>query len=202
MMKWSLFFFSFVLAGCSCSGGVNRTDSEPFLDMVQQNPIKPQEGTPEGTLQMISPPEGTRARNRSYYPYSNQPLKAAAELKNPLSVDSEVIKAGEMYYRKFCIYCHGEKGDGQQGATVAPKMAIKPPSLLTDKVKEYSDGRIYHIIYQGQGLMGAYRIQLATDEQVLRNYFKKDGTYRGSKKIWSVVNYIRSLQKLKKEDNE
>ena len=193
------------MAGCSCSGGVNRTDSEPFLDMIQQKTIKPQEGTKEGALQMRVPPEGTMARNRSYYPYQGDPSKAAAKLKNPLIPSNlEVIKQGKTYYEKFCIYCHGTNGDSQEGATVAPKMLIKPPSLLTDKVRKYSDGRIYHIIYNGQGLMGAYRIQLGTKDQILRNYLTDDGTYKGLEGIWAVVNYVRMLQKLsiKKETNE
>ena len=203
-MKWYLFFFSLIAAGCSCSAGVNRTDSEPFLDMIQQKHIKPQEGTKEGALQMRQPPKGTMARNRSYYPYQNDPLKAEKELKNPfLPASSERIKKGKVYYEKFCIYCHGTHGDSLTGATVAPKMLIKPPSLLTNKAKEYSDGRIYHIIYKGQGLMGAYRIQLGTKDQILGNYLTDDGKYKGLEGIWAVVNYVRMLQKhSKKETNE
>lgn len=199
MEKIFLIFIGFFLVGCSCSGGINRTDSELVLDMIQQKHIKPQEGSAEGQLQMLLPPKGTRARNRSYYPYTGDPLKAAKELKNPLSLTPETLKEGESYYKKFCIYCHGRSGDSLKGATVAPKMLIKPPSLLTDKVKNLSDGRIYHIIHEGQGLMGPYRIQLGTKEQALQNYLTEKGRYQGSKRIWSVVLYIRSLQKLSEQ---
>lgn len=195
-MKVFLIFLSFFLVGCSCSGGSNRTDSELVLDMVQQKHIKPQEGGAEGQLQMLLPPEGTKAQNRSYYPYAGDPLKAAKKLKNPLTLTPKTLKKGETYYTKFCIYCHGTAGDSLKGATVAPKMLIKPPSLLTDKVKNYSDGRIYHIIHEGQGLMGSYRIQLGTKEQALKDYLAEEGHYKGSKRIWSVVLYIRSLQRL------
>ena len=54
----------------------------------------------------------------------------------------------------------------------------KPPSLLTDLIKGYPDGRIFHIITEGQGLMGAYIYQLPKIDD-----------------RWAVVNYIRSLQK-------
>ena len=199
-----LIFFGFFLVGCSCSGGDNLTDSEWVLDMIQQKHIKPQEGGEKGQLQMLLPPEGTKAQNRSYYPYTNDPLKAEKELKNPFKRAPEILKEGETYYVQYCIYCHGKTGDGLEGATVAPKMLVKPPSLLTDKAKNYSDGRIYHIIHEGQGLMGAYRIQLGTKEQALKGYLTEENSYKGSKRIWAVTVYLRSLQKLseKKENKE
>ena len=193
----SFFFFLFDLGACTCSGGKNRTDSQWTRDMAKQNSVKAQEGSDEGKILMKSPPEGTRARNRRYYPYSGNPLKAAQQLKNPLESTKEVLDQGRTYYEKFCIYCHGTYGDAGEGATVVPKMVIKPLSLLTDKAKSYSDGRIYHIIYEGQGLMGSYRIQLETNEQVLMSHYmtEGDGGYKGSDRIWSVVHYVRYLQK-------
>ena len=55
---------------------------------------------------------------------------------------------------------------------------VKPPSLLTKKVRDYSDGRIFHIITDGQGLMGSYINQLLEE-----------------KDRCAVVKYVRSLQK-------
>ena len=166
----------FFLQACTCSGGKNRTDSQWMNDMAQQNNVKAQEGTKEGASYMKTPPEGTRARNRSYYPYVRDPLKAAKELKNPLEPTTKVLIQGEKYYKMYCIYCHGLKGDSGKGASVAPKMVIKPASLLTEKAKAYTDGRIYHIIYEGQGLMGAYNLQLASDEQVVLSHHSQDKT--------------------------
>ena len=166
--------------------------------MAQQKSVKPQEGSFTGEMLMKQPPEGTRARNRRYYPYRGDPLSAGRKLKNPLPADPEVLKKGRAYYEKFCIYCHGSYGDAGQGANIAPKMIVKPASLLTDKARAYSDGRIYHIIYEGQGLMGAYRIQLETNEQALLSHYIKGqdiSPYKGSNSIWSVVHYVRFLQK-------
>ena len=190
-----LIFGFFYLVGCTCSGYKNRTDSEYVLDMVKQNNIKAQEGKDSGEAWMKMPPEGTRARNRTYYPYKNEPFKAEKNLKNPVKFNQEILAQGKMYYEKFCIYCHGTNGDIGLGATVAPKMVVQPLSLLTKKVQNYSDGRIYHIIYNGQGLMGSYRAQLETNEQVLVNYMNKKQKYKGSKSIWAVVHYVRALQK-------
>ena len=187
----------FFLQSCTCSGGKNRTDSQVVNDMAQQNNVKAQEGTKIGEAYVKLPPEGTRARNRRYYPYTRDPLKAAKELKNPLEPTADVLSQGQKYYKMYCIYCHGVKGDSGEGASVTPKMAIKPASLLTEKAKAYKDGRIYHIIYEGQGLMGAYNLQLETEEQVVLSHHSKNKAwkeYKGSNKIWSVVHYVRKLQ--------
>ena len=188
--------FLFFLAGCACSGGKNRTDSQWVNDMAKQSNVKAQEGTDDGESYMKMPPEGAKARNRRYYPYTRDPLKAAEELKNSIEPTAEVLSQGEKYYKMYCIYCHGSKGDAGEGASVAPKMAIQPASLLTKKAKDYKDGRIYHIIYEGQGLMGAYNIQLESKEQVILSHpFKNNSEYKGSDSIWSVVHYVRRLQK-------
>ena len=193
----SLLVAAFYLSACSCSGGRNRTDIEPIADMAKQKNIKPQEGGEGGGMLQRLPPEGARARNRSYYPYKGDPVRASRQLKNPLQLTPEVTARGELYYTRYCIYCHGTRGDGREGALVAPRMAVPPPSLLTDKVKAYSDGRIYHIIYNGQGLMGAYRIQLGANEQALIRYAKGKARapYRGFDSIWAVVQYVRVLQR-------
>jgi len=184
------------LIGCSCSGGKNRTDSQWTRDMAQQHNVKAQEGAHDGTAFMRIPPEGTRARNRSYYPYSGKPEQAAVKLKNPLPVSKKVLFEGEKNYKRYCIYCHGSSGNSKEGATVVSKMILAPPSLLSEKVKQYSDGRIYHILYEGQGLMGSYRMQLDTNEQVTMSRYMEAGQYKGSPRMWSVIHYIRALQKV------
>ena len=165
------------LTGCTCSGGRNRTDFELFHDMLKQKNIKAQEGNEEGTFMRV-PPENTRARNREYYPYKNKPEEAGQKLKNPFSdqFSAELIGIGKRQYERACIYCHGATGGGE--GKVAQKMTVKPPSLLTDKAIQYSDGRLYHIIHEGQGLMGSYRKQV-----------------RGEKERWALINYVRMLQK-------
>ncbi|MYE07474.1 MAG: cytochrome c [Oligoflexia bacterium] len=170
------FIFVF-LVGCTCSGGRNHTDIEPFHEMLQQENIKAQEGDAEGTFMRL-PPENTRARNKKYYRYKDDPEGAGENLKNPFEAQfsAELIGIGKRQYEKACIYCHGTKG-GSEGKVVE-KMTVKPPSLLTEKVFNYSDGRLYHIIHEGQGLMGNYRKQV-----------------RGEKERWALVNYVRILQK-------
>ena len=189
----------FSLGACRCSGGKNRTDSQWTTDMAQQNSVKAQEGSPEGDLLMRIPPEGTRARNRSYYPFEGRPVLAGERLKNPIPAADEVLSQGKLHYQRYCVYCHGQRGDALDGALVAPKMAIPPASLLTDKAKGHSDGRLYHIIHEGQGLMGSYSWQLSGPEQALMSRRlteeSAEDSYKGFESIWAVVHYVRALQK-------
>lgn len=194
-----LLWVALYLGACRCSGGINQTDSQWTNDMAQQNSVKAQEGSQEGEMLMRTPPEGTRARNRSYYPFQGDPIQAGETLKNPLPPTGEILAQGQQYYERYCIYCHGPKGDVGEGASVVPKMAIPPVSLLTDKAKGYSDGRLYHIIHEGQGLMGSYSWQLSGPEQVLMSQWineeESTAPYKGFQRIWAVVHYVRSLQK-------
>lgn len=170
------FIFIF-LTNCTCGGGVNRTDSELFHDMFQQKSIKAQKGNTKGTFMRI-PPKNTRAINKKYYLYKNDIKGASKYLKNPFKNISpeELMLIGKRQYNKACIYCHGSLGDGY--GAIANKMIVKPPSLLSQKVINFSEGRIYHIIHEGQGLMGSYKKQV-----------------RSEKHRWALVYYIRTLQK-------
>ena len=164
------------LSGCT-GAGRNRTNIEPLQDMMQQPSIKEQEGSKTGNLLMRLPPPHTKARNHSYYKYVGNPQGAAKNLSNPFAgqFSPAIIYLGHRQYEKTCIACHGIKGDGN--GLVSVKMAVKPPSLLTDKARNYSDGRLYHIIHEGQGLMSSYK------KQVFRE-----------KDRWALINYIRTLQ--------
>lgn len=163
----------------ACNAGKNQTNIELIQDMMDQISVKSQDWDParEGQGTAMVPPEGTVPRGHKPYKYQTDPIGAENNLKNPLSSDMTpaVLEVGKYNYEIYCMVCHGPNGTGN--GPVAPKMALKPPSLLTDKVRNFKDGRIYHIITAGQGVMGAYSTQI-TD----------------SKARWAIVNYVRTLQ--------
>jgi len=61
-------------------------------------------------------------------------------------------------------------------------MMVKPPNLMQKLVRDFPDGRIFHIITMGQGLMGSYANQIPNPRD-----------------RWAVINYVRSLQKQSSE---
>lgn len=164
----------------ACNGGKDQTNIELAQGMFDQISNKAQDWDPKrgGKGTALVPPEGTVPRGYKPYKYKMDPIGAGNKLVNPLKGDNspELMKIGQEKYEIYCGICHGMAGDGK--GTVAAAMILKPPSLLSDIVKKHSDGRIFHILTDGQGVMGSYANQI-----------------RHEKDRWAVVNYIRSLQK-------
>ena len=174
-------------ATVGCTPKNPELHSEPNVELIQdmmaQPAIKPQHfmpSTPEVAASRI-PPEGTVPVGYKPYPYHLDPVTAAKMLKNPYAGNSspEILEQGRKRFETFCAVCHGYQGKGD--GPVSVKMALKPPPLISDKIKNVPDGAIFHIISDGQGVMSSYAYQLVNE-----------------KDRWAIVNYVRSLQKLAK----
>jgi mono/diheme cytochrome c family protein len=175
-MKRIWLAFPIILVGCN--GGKNQPNIELIQNMMDQPAIKSQGWDHnDDKVQMRMPPEGTVPRGYVPYKYETDPEAAGKNLANPYKGDfsAEMTARGKKYFERFCMVCHGPGGKGD--GTVAPKMPVKPPPLISDKIKNYPDGRIFHIITMGQGVMGPYRTQLTDPND-----------------RWAVVNYVRTLQ--------
>ena len=171
-----------LLTLAACSGG-DKPNVELIQDMMESPAIDAQEydqGSPHNRGMRV-PPEGTVPVGFEPYQYKGNVEGASANLKNPLAgqMDPETLFVGQKYYYTNCAVCHGAKGEGGVEAknTIAEKMALKPPSVISDKIKGWTDGHVYHVITEGQGVMGPYNHHIPQK-------------YR-----WQVVNYIRFLQK-------
>lgn len=177
-MKKLLFSFA-ILSLVGCNGGNNQTNIELVTNMMDQISIKSQDWDPAqgDKVQMRMPPEHAISRETYVYQYATDNAGANKQ-PNPHAGDmsAEFLTKGAKYYATYCAVCHGDKGDGH--GPVAEKMAVKPRNLINDEAKGYSDGRIYHAITAGYGVMGSYMSQIT------------DADNR-----WAVVNYVRSLQK-------
>lgn len=162
----------------SCRGGHNQTNIELIQDMMESPAIKAQEydeSSPNNSGMRV-PPEGTQPQG--FVPYKYADAVAAAANQNPLAgqYTEDVLKIGTKYYTIHCAICHGANGQGGEQQSVAQTMALKPPTLTSEKVRGWTDGQIYHVITAGQGVMGPYAAHIPQQ-------------YR-----WQVVNYIRHLQ--------
>lgn len=165
-----------ILVGCGA--GRNKTNVELIQDMMDQISLKAQNyDEKRGEASVRVPPEGTVPRGYTPEQYANDPLAAGRNLRNPLAnnFSEDIISKGKKQYEIYCSVCHGAQGAGD--GRIAEYMTIAIPSLLDSNSRNYSDGRLYHIITHGQGLMGAYAPQIFHAED-----------------RWAVVNYIRKLQ--------
>lgn len=167
-----------LLVGCNASK--NQTNIELFDEMMDQISVKAQDWDPDKPDMRANmvPPEHSVPRGFTPYKYELDAATAQAKLVNPLANDfgPKVIELGKKNFDIYCKVCHGAEGKGD--GLVAAKMILRPPSVISQKIRDMKDGGIFHIITAGQGLMGNYATQI-TDE----------------KARWAVVNYVRTLQR-------
>jgi hypothetical protein len=124
---------------------------------------------------MRKPVQGTVARGFIPYPYSGQ-TEPKEVLSNPLLPTEEILALGKRKFLTFCSPCHGNTADGDSRLR---GQFPNPPTLHSDKVRNYPDGRIYHIITSGQNAMPSYAYQVSREER------------------WAIINYLRVLQRAK-----
>lgn len=172
VLTYCLFFLIVITTSCTSS----KPAWELMPDMMDQPSLKAYEydkNLPHHRSAFLPVP-GTIPRGFQPYPYKEDPEAAGRELNNPLPATREVFLAGQKVYQTYCFVCHGERGDGN--GTVVPPFP-KPPSFHTEKVKNWPDGRIFHVITMGQNLMPSYASQMDAEKR------------------WAAVHYLRVLQK-------
>jgi len=147
----------------------------PFDWMSNQEKVIPQSKSifySDG-FGMRTPVEGTISRGHIPYPYKGDP-EAASTMTNPLLPTKENMKIGQQKYDTFCSPCHGFHAEGDSRLR---GQFPNPPSLHSEKVRNWSDGRIFHVLMEGQNIMPAYNTQLSNDE------------------MWAVILHLRALQR-------
>lgn len=121
---------------------------------------------------MRLPVEGTVSKGTSKYEFKGMPDSAVKNLSNPLPVTKEIFATGRQKYETFCSPCHGYYGKGDSRLK---GQYPNPPTLHSDKIRNFKDGNIYHIIVNGQNVMPSYAKQISPDDR------------------WAIVHYIRAL---------
>lgn len=122
------------------------------------------------------PVPGTIARGYMPYAYPNTPEgyeAAGANLHNPIERNEANLKKGEELYGKFCVHCHGATGGGD--GLVGGKLPGAPPAY-SGALKTLPEGKIFHSITYGKGLMGSHASQLTQEER------------------WKITLYVQKLQ--------
>lgn len=189
-----------VVASCSLlvmscgKSDPNSPGIEYMPDMYISHAAKPYEWLPNGifkdSLEARPPVAGTISQgshpnnmertnliNAIPYQYPNTTEGyelAGANLKNPLASDEVNLKKGEGLYGKFCVHCHGASGAGD-GSIVANGKFPSPGSYWS-KVG-LNDGKMFHTMQYGKGLMGSHAAQLSKVER------------------WQLVVYVNDLIK-------
>ncbi len=148
----------------------------PFDWMMVQAKLKPQQPSTlfKNGIGMRAPVEGTVARGFTPYPFHGKPEEAGKYLINPLLPTEAVIDRGRQKFLTFCSPCHGNYGEGDSRLR---GQFPNPPTLHSDKVRNWPDGNIYNVITEGQNAMPSYAAQIPREDR------------------WAIIEYLRVLQR-------
>ena len=72
-----------------------------------------------------------------------------AALKNPLPTTADNVAWGKVYYQYYCLFCHGEKGNGN--GPVGESYVPRPSDLRSMKIQSYRDGELLRSMLRGVG---------------------------------------------------
>jgi len=172
---WGIALIAMLAAGCSHQK--QETAIEYMPDMAYGPRVAAQHEDPlrPGMSVMRNPVEGTVPVGYTPYRYSPaDSLIAQQELQNPLPRTAETLERGQRVYMNTCVVCHGPQGDGH--GYIVPPFPM-PPTLHSDKVRGWPDGRIFHVISVGQNLMPAYASQILPEDR------------------WAVIDFVRALER-------
>ncbi|HMM35334.1 MAG TPA: c-type cytochrome, partial [Thermoanaerobaculia bacterium] len=155
-----------LLSACDVGLPAGRTPHREGnrLDMGDQQKLKPQRKDLflARATGLMEPQPGSLAAGEAPYPYAQDEAdRAGAELVNPLSPTPAVLARGRFVYESFCIACHGPKGAGDGKVTA---LFPKPPSLMTQKVRDWPDGQLVHRPMRGQNSMPSHARQIDQNE--------------------------------------
>ena len=121
------------------------------------------------------PVEGTIPRGFQPYGYDNtieDYALAGENLKNPIVFNDDVAADGKELYGMFCVHCHGKTGQGDGSIVQNDKFPPLPVKFAPGL--DISEGKMFHTITYGKGLMGSHASQLNKEER------------------WKLVHYIRT----------
>lgn len=183
-MKKLFMLFSIIGILAACDKTHRQANIEIVQDMMDDKSVKAQDydSTKPDKRANRLPPDHTVPMNWTPYP-NYQSDEEAKGLKNPLQETKEWLAKGTHKYQIYCAICHGQ--DGRGDGTIVEKMLVKPPSLLSDKIRGWTDGQIFHLATKGRGLMGGYESQMPDPDD-----------------RWAIVLYVRHLQKELKDNPE
>ena len=182
----SVAFAGLLLAGLTSCG--KRDPNSPgveFMPDMYRSPSLEVYGTQvidgdtvNSMSKRLLPVKGSVARGYVPYMYPNTTEgyeQAGLHLHNPLLMNrrDQDEQEGEVLFSKFCIHCHGPSGAGD--GKVGLKLPGAPPSY-SGPLKNLPEGKIFHSITYGKGLMGSHASQLNQEER------------------WKLVYYVQKLQ--------
>lgn len=143
------------------------------LTLAQRNLSSARKPVP-GTIVFSEDPSKVRFNMPYNLANTDSGYAQSAELKSPLIENEAVIAEGKVLYEKFCVQCHGPKG--QADGKVITVGNHPPPGAYDGALKDLPEGKMFHTITYGKGVMGPHASLLKKEQR------------------WKVIAYIKTLQ--------
>ena len=174
----------------SCNNVSNSPGWEYMPDMYRSSSYESNSDNPNfaDSLTNRQPVAGTVSQgwiaNSAYtslkvpYPYKNDSLGyelAGQNLKDPFPASPEIVAQGKERFEKYCIHCHGPSGEGD-GTVVTVGNFPPPPAYNGPQLKNLPEGKMFHTLQYGKGMMGSHASQLTVEER------------------WKIIRYVQALQ--------
>jgi mono/diheme cytochrome c family protein len=96
-------------------------------------------------------------------------------VSSPVAMDEKVVERGRQRYRIYCQPCHDPRGDGK--GILFQRGSVPTASFHQEKILKYTDGQIFDVITNGQGLMSGYKWPIPPADR------------------WAIIAYVRLLQR-------
>ena len=170
---------SLLLGLLGCGADRDKPGFRVFPDMADSTPYNYYDAHPSLPNNMAAqlPPVGTVPVSGGrflYGPEVEEAERAGRELVNPLTADAETLARGAREFGNKCQVCHGPEGAGD-GPIIG--RFPNPPNLTANRARDLPDGRLYHIMTHGQGIMPSHGAQVLPMDR------------------WRLVLHVRELQR-------
>ena len=103
--------------------------------------------------------------------------ESAEAIKNPLTVDENLLTTGKENYSRHCKSCHGSKGRGD--GPKAANIDISCGDFTSEEFAKETDGSVFWKATEGRKPMPSFKEKLSDEER------------------WQIIAYIMTLKKVK-----
>ena len=108
------------------------------------------------------------------------------EMRNPVSIDADILADARAHYADHCAVCHASDGSGE--TEMGQGMWPKAPDMRLEETQELSDGELFWIIENGIRFTGMPGWGT--------------GTQAGEDASWQLVHFIRHLPDMSQAELE
>lgn len=170
----------FALTGCARGCTSSRAPIHLNPSMDNQPKVRPQSASTffyDGSA-MRQPVPGTIAigslrEDTAFFTGKGADGQFVATI--PVTANDALLERGRQRYTIYCLPCHDARGDGK--GILFQRGNVPTATFHQEKILKYTDGQIFDIMTNGQGLMPAYKWPIPPEDR------------------WAIVAYIRGLQR-------